>query len=138
MTFATRLVSVDGVAFSVSDWSEKTGISIRVINHRLSQGWTAEDAVGLSATNGNNQHLRYKSKKDGKMKLPMTIELAEQMVAHRNLTKDTWIETVKKISPEKDVNSARSYVNKYLNGKVKVREEQVAAPENKAIINYNV
>ena len=68
----------------------------------------------------------------------MNIEIALQLIEHRDKTKDTWKETVRKLVPNMYVDSVRTYVNKYLNGKVKVREEQVAAPENKAIINYNV
>ena len=72
------------------------------------------------------------------MQEEMSIELAQQLVEHRIQTTDTWKETVRKLAPNMYVNSVRSYVNKYLNGKVKVRREQIAAPVNKAIINYHI
>jgi hypothetical protein len=54
---STRLITALGESLSVSEWSEKTGLSIRIINYRLSKNWPNERAVSQSAINGNNQFL---------------------------------------------------------------------------------
>ena len=68
----------------------------------------------------------------------MNIGLAQQVVEHRLVNKETWKETVALMLPDMQVDSVRTYVNKYLNGKVKIQTRTGDMPNSTKQINYHV
>ncbi len=54
-----KMLTSKGITLSITDWAIKSGIGRRVIAYRLTSGWSVDNAVSFSATNGNNQFLRY-------------------------------------------------------------------------------
>ena len=54
-----RIIDIDGVKLTVSQWADKAGISYRVILTRLRMGWTVKDAVSLPISK-----LKYKNRSD--------------------------------------------------------------------------
>jgi len=44
-TRRNRLITINGVARSISEWSEVSGIPAKTIQYRVAAGWSAYDAV---------------------------------------------------------------------------------------------
>lgn len=51
-----RIIEIDGVSHTLSEWSEISGICLKTIWGRLKKGWSAKEAIFKEAVIGHNQY----------------------------------------------------------------------------------
>lgn len=75
-TSRNRLITVNGVSRTLSEWSRELGGSRGLVAHRLSKGWTEEEAVSIPL----GRKLRRKMRGIDKV-----LELREQGLSYREI-----------------------------------------------------